>query len=155
MPVSLQLEPPIGFILRQTGAFRMALENLLPLWRKFEPTMEKIVEEQFDSQGHGAWPGLAESTIEQKAAHGYPLDPLVRTGALKDSFHALAMGAQQFVFGTEVPYAHWHQTGGYVAGRPPKRQEIPDPLPADERRKLEKDVVNYVNEAAARTFGAI
>ena len=155
MPVNLELQPPISFILKQTGAFRHALENLLPLWRRFEPTMDEIVEEQFDSHGHGAWPGLAESTLQQKAAHGFPLDPLIRTGTLKGSFEALAMGAEEFIYGTNVEYAHWHQDGGYVSGRPPQRQVIPEPLPAEPRRKLEKAVVDYVNDAARRTFGSI
>lgn len=153
MAVEMRLEPPVSFILRQSGRFRHELENLVPLWMRFESVLDQIEEEQFDTHGHGAWPGLAESTLEQKSRHGYPLDPLVRTGALKESFHALALGAQQFVYGTDVPYAHWHQDGGYVAGRPPQRKVID--ITVDQRRRLEVEMVGYVNVAAAETFGRI
>lgn len=155
MSVGIELRPPVGFILKQTGKFRRSLEDLLPLWARFNDTMDEIVQEQFSSHGHGAWPPLAESTLQQKGAHGFSSEPLVRTGTLLDSFHALTMAPQQFIYGTDVEYAHWHQDGGYVAGRPPQRQEIPDPIPAGQRQKLEQQTIRYVDEAAARTFGAI
>jgi phage gpG-like protein len=153
MPVEIQLEPPVGFILRQAAAFRRSLENLIPLWERFSDTLDEIEQEQFATHGHGAWPPLAESTIEQKSKHGFSLDPLIRTGTLEGSFHALTFGPVEFSYGTDVEYAHWHQDGGYVAGRPPQRKVID--LTTDDRRKLERDVVRYVDEAAARTFGRI
>jgi phage gpG-like protein len=150
MPVDVKLEPPISFIQRQAGAFRQDLENLVPLWDKFDDTLHEITEEQFSSHGHGAWPGLAESTIAQKSAHGFPLDPLIRTGSLKDSFDPLSKGPQSFIWGSEVEYAGYHQDG---TPRMPQRKVID--IRVEDRRRLEQDQVRYVNESAARTFGRI
>src|SRR5690242_17119804 len=83
--IRMELEPPISFILRQTGAFRDALLDLEVLWDLFKPIMESIEEQQFSSSGEGAWPGLADSTLAQKEKGGWPSDPLVRTGDLKAS----------------------------------------------------------------------
>lgn len=150
MPVEVRLEPPVSFILKQTGAFRHHLEDLVPLWELFEHTMDEITAEQFDTQGHGAWPGLAESTIQEKSAKGFPLDPLIRTGTLRDSFESLAKGPQSFIYGTNVGYAGYHQDG---TPRMPQRKVID--IRTEDRQKLERDMVLYVNAAAAETFGRI
>lgn len=157
--VEIVLQPPIEFILRQTGRFKAALLDFSDLWERFKPVMGEIEQEQFSTRGHGAWPPLAPSTLEQKARRGWPLDPLVRTTELRESLtdpnRAMHISGQEAWYGTDVEYAHWHQTGGYVAGRPPQRQVIPDPLPVDSRRKLETAMVSWINEIAARTFGRI
>ena len=150
MPVDIKLSPPVSFILRQSGAFRHDLENLMPLWDKFDNVLHEMTEEQFDSHGHGAWPGLAESTIQQKSAHGFPLDPLIRTGSLKDSFDPLAEGPQTFIWGSEVDYAGYHQEG---TPRMPQRKVID--VRTEDRRRLEQAMVQYVNDSAARTWGRI
>lgn len=149
--VTLQLVPPIEFILKQTGAFRHALEDLLPLWELFEPVMEEIETEQFDSEGHGAWPGLAESTLRYKDGGSI----LVRTGELKASLTgspAVQKSPKQMTYGSGVFYSTYHQTG---TPKMPQRQVIPDPFPPEDRQKLEAAMVTYVNLAARATFGRI
>lgn len=156
--VSIRLEPPVGFIMRQSGAFRRALENLVPLWERFERTLVSIEQERFDTRGYGDWPALAASTLAQKAAHGFPLDPLVRTGALRDSLtsfghdqSASQKGPQQFVWGTSVPYAQYHQEDG--TPRMPQRKVLE--IRTEDRRRLESDQVTWLNEQVRLTWGRV
>lgn len=158
MTVHLRLEPPVSFILRQSGAFRRELENLHPLWELFKPTMSRIERERFESEGHGEWPALADSTIRDRAIHGFGAGPILhRTGDLEDSLvdpnRAANVGRMQMTWGTNVSHAHWHQDGGTVAGRPPQRVILD--LRTEDRRMLERDQVRFINEAAARTWGRI
>lgn len=151
--VRIQLEPPIEFILRQAGAFRHALENLEPLWELFKPIMAEIEEEQFATEGHGEWPGLADSTLRYR--DGQPI--LQQTGALKaslvDPAQAAQTGPMSMSWGTDVGYAHWHQDGGTIAGRPPQRKVLD--VRVEDRRKLERAMVTWINVVAAETFGRI
>jgi phage gpG-like protein len=149
--VDVTIEPPISFIMRQSGAFRRKLADLIPLWRRFDPVLSQIEAEQFASDGHGAWPPLAASTLRQKARHGFPSSPLIRTGRLIGSFHTMSMSAQSFAWGTDVEYAHWHDDGGYVPGRPPQRKLID--IDTTARRRLEQETIGYLNDAAAETWG--
>jgi phage gpG-like protein len=145
--VTMQLVPPLSFILRQTGAFRAALMDLEPLWQMFRPIMEQIEQEQFATEGHGEWPPLAESTLRQKSGG----EMLVQTGELKGSF-SLTSSPKQAAWGTDVFYATFHQEG---TEKMPMRQVIPDPFRAEDRRKLEVAMVSYINAAARSTFGRI
>lgn len=153
MNVQLTLSPPVGFILRQSGAFRAALENLEPLWERFKPIMSAIEQEQFESHGHGQWPPLAASTLRYKTGG----DILVETGDLKSSLidpgRAAQTSAHEMIWGTDVAYAHFHQDGGSIAGRPPQRKVID--VQAEQRQRFEQATVQWVNEVAARTWGAI
>jgi phage gpG-like protein len=154
--VSIQIEPPIEFILQQTGRFQAALLDLEPLWELVKPVAASVEEDQFSSQGQGAWSPLAESTLARKEAGGWPMDPLVRTGDLKASLvdpgRAADTGPQHMVYGTDVGYAIFHQEG---TSRMPQRQLIPDPYRVEDRRKIESAMVAYVNAASRLTFGRI
>lgn len=154
--VTVQIEPPLEFILRQTGAFQAALLDLEPLWELVKPIAASVEEEQFATQGEGAWPALSESTLAEKEAGGWPADPLVRTGSLKDSLTdpglAADTGPRHMVYGTDVPYAIFHQEG---TSRMPQRQVVPDPYRVEDRRKVEAAMVTYINAAARETFGRI
>lgn len=159
--VNLRLSPPIEFIERQTGVFRERLRDLTPLWRRFSRTMAAIERERFASEGGGEWPPLAASTLLEKERLGFPAFPLIRTGelyqSLTDPSRAAAFSAQEMTYGTDVPYAKYHQgfrddSGAPTdPGRPPVRKVI-DITVAD-RRRLEVDMVTYVNEAARVAFG--
>src|SRR5215475_9439851 len=83
--VTIEIEPPLDFILRQTGEFQAALLDLESLWELVKPEVARMEEEQFSTQAHGTWPPLAETTIMIKERGGYPPDPLIRTGDLKAS----------------------------------------------------------------------
>jgi phage gpG-like protein len=152
--VDILLEPPIEFILRQTGRFRLALLDFTGLWELFKPVMADIEQQQFDTQGHGSWPPLAESTLRYKTG-----TMMRETDALYNSLvnadQAMHIEGPSAWYGTDVEYAHWHQTGGTIPGRPPIRQVIPDPLPVDARQKLETAQIVWINAVAAETFGRI
>jgi len=152
--------PPLKFVERQQGRFREVLEDLTGLWARFIPIVEAMELSWFESEGQGAWPPLAESTLRQKAAKGFSLAPL-RTDdraeslyrTLVDPQQAAQIGPRSLTWGTSVPYAGYHQDGGEIAGRPPQRQVIPDPLPLENRRQLEAATVSWLNEQAAIAFG--
>lgn len=145
--VRIRLEPPVGFILRQAGAFRSDLENLQPLWDRFKPIMTEIEEEQFATHGHGAWPPWSPNT----RVHGSDL--LVLTGALKGSLvdagaAVKSEGPTEMVWGTDVFYAGFHQSG---TEKMPQRMVID----VQDTTKFQMETVAWVNEVAARTWGAI
>jgi len=151
--VQIVLQPPVSFILRQSGAFRRALLDLTPLWGRFKTVMSEVEQERFDSQGYGDWPPLAASTLRRRG----PGPILVQTGQLRDSLVNPAQAAQTtrstMTWGTGVPYAHWHQDGGSIPGRPPQRVILD--IRTEDRRRLEQQMVGYVNDVAARTWGRI
>lgn len=156
--VQVTLHPPVSFILRQSGAFRRQLLNLTPLWDRFKPVMSQIQAERFDTEGHGEWPALADATLRDRARHGYGPGPILhREGNLRDSLvdpnRAAQTGPRHMTWGTNVDHAHWHQDGGTIPGRPPQRV-ILDIRPEDKRR-LEHQMVTWINQVAARTWGRI
>lgn len=150
--ISIQLRPPVEFILRQTGEFKRRLLHLQPLWDRFGEIMADVEEQQWSTGGGGAWPALAETSKPGPAL-------MVQSGALLDSLtdpgSALRTQSMSAEYGTRIEYAHWHQTGGTIPGRPPVRQVIPDPMPAESRQKLERAMVTFLNDVAADTFGRI
>ena len=160
--VTLVLQPPVEFILRQHGAFRRALEDLTGLWERFVPLVAAMEERWISSRGDGSWPDLAESTLASKQQRGFSLEPL-RTDdrpeslyrTLVDPQQAARIGPGSLIWETDVAYAHFHQDGGDVAGRPPQRQVIPDPIPLADRRTFEAATVSWLNEQAALAFGRL
>jgi len=156
--VSLTFRPPLEFILQQSGAFRRALLNLGPLWDRFKSEMSKIEEERFSSEGYGEWDALADSTLRERARLGFGAGPILqRTRNLMDSLVDPARAAQTTArtmsWGSDVSYAGFHQDGGSIAGRPPQRVVLE--IRAEDRRRLETQMVSWVNEVAARTWGRI
>ena len=152
--VSIKLHPPLSFIHSQARAFRRELENLSPLWDRFSDELVEIDQERFDTRGYGEWPALAASTLAQKAAHGFPLDPMIRTRALIESLtnegQAATKGPKQFIWGTSVEYAAYHQAG---TDRMPQRKVLE--IRTEDRRRLEHEMVSWLNESAAKTWGRI
>lgn len=156
--VSIVLSPPIEFILRQSGAFRRALLVLTPLWERFERVLSEVGKERFDSEGYGEWQGLAASTIDQRIRLGFGAGPILRrTGDLRDSLvdpaRASRKSPRTMTWASDSDYAGYHQDGGSIPGRPPQRVVLE--LRVEDRRRLETQMVSWVNEIAARTFGRI
>lgn len=147
--VQLVITPPLEFIGRQTTKVRKFLEDFDPLWDEIEPAMSKIEEEQFDTEGHGEWPELAWSTIIQKHALGYGGEKILhRTHDLRESLIdptiAADRGDKQLVWGSDVPYSGYHQSGTpKMPARPPIDIRVED------RQKLEAAVVFWLNAAVA------
>lgn len=160
--VDVQLSPPIEFIEEQHGRFRVALNDLTGLWRRFARTMAAIERDRFATEGHGDWPPLAPSTLIEKEREGFPWFPLIRTGRLYESLTdaelAMRMDPDTMTWGTDVPYAKYHQGFQDEAGaptepgRPPVRKVLD--LSVSDRRLLETDMVAWLNERARAAFGA-
>lgn len=150
------ISPSFEYIQGQLAKFRLGISDLSPLWDMFSPIMAGVEQRQFDEAGGGSWEPLAESTVVEKQQGGWPLDPLVRSGSLRDSLVNPGMaedrGPTHYSWGTDVPYARYHQEG---TRRMPQRQVIPDPIKVEDRRKFEGAMVTYVNQLAAGTFGNI
>lgn len=153
-PVEIRLEPPLSFIQAQSGAFRAALLDLQSLWSKFEDVMSAIGVERFESEGYGNWAPLADSTVRQKAAHSWPMNILERTGDLKASLsdpgRAAQTTPQSMTWGTDVPYAGYHQEG---TPKMPARPVLE--IRVEDRRRLEVAQVTWINEVARMTWGRI
>lgn len=104
-------------LISRLEVFLNRLQSRLSLVDRLSAVMVAHELEMFASHGFGAWPPLAESTIKQKQAAGYPPDPLIRTGSLKSSLispgSAKTIGAGDVImsWGTGVGYAKYHQDG--------------------------------------------
>lgn len=93
----------------------------IPGWTG-EVLLSKI-DELFDLQQNpwGApWAPLAPKTIHDKIVHGYPLDILVRTGAMRESL-TLSVEKDEAKITIDEP-AHFHQFG---TNRMPVREIFP------------------------------
>ena len=98
------------------------IKDIRPLAKPWDWRLRRNVERHFRGEGthKGGWASLAASTQIQRARMGYPSDHpiLVRTGDLKRSLisrshskHILTANRKFIEFGSEIPYALWHQTG--------------------------------------------
>jgi len=98
-------------------------------------------EKRFQSRGRGTWPPLKESTKESKARHNYDPRVMRATNALHRALTSPRARGQiderdtdEFRFGTDIPYARYHDTGQGVPQRklieltPAERQDISDAL---------------------------
>jgi phage gpG-like protein len=66
----------------------------------------------FSSQGAAIgeqWQRLSPYTVAQKARHGYPADPLVRTGKMQHSFTSFVASDQAVIYNT-ADYFKYHQS---------------------------------------------
>jgi len=123
----------LGMAVQEKGSLRAAFDleelgrrasDIRPLSYKVRTAFRQAEEARFDRQGPG-WPPLADSTKERKARQG--LDPRVMRAkqvlyrSLTSPRAALQVDRREqheMEFGTQVPYAHFHQTGTGVPRRP-------------------------------------
>lgn len=93
--------------------------DVSPAWEEFLNWWVTTNVEQFSSRGarwRTPWKPLAPRTVGEKRRAGYLSEPLVRTTRLRNSMtrRPLAVeriSATEVEAGTDVPYAHFHQTG--------------------------------------------
>jgi len=112
---------------------------------KVRTIVRQAQEQRFDSAGFGRWPALKQSTIENKARTNSDRRPLRKTGALYRSLTAARARGQvddrkrdSLAFGTNLPYARFHQQGKGV----PQRELESFPTRID--RELTRAMDEYV-----------
>ena len=106
---------------RKVGNLRGAIMRVLTEW-------DQVTKRNFDLSG-GAhkppqrWPGLAQSTLKQKAELGFSSKPLLRHGNLKRGW-VLRVGntRNSGIYRSTMPYAKYHHKGTSTI---PKRRFIP------------------------------
>jgi phage gpG-like protein len=149
--VSLQVE------VTQKGAGKAAL-NLhrlgerarqnRPAARKVDRVIARSEKDRFAKEGPG-WPDLAASTRARKEREGLPTEILRASGALYRSLteggsdHVDTWTPDEFRFGTEVPYAVYHDVGQGV----PKRKLIE--LTVSDRRRITEAIADWVVDGDA------
>ena len=85
------------------------------------PLVRKEVKRLFDSGGYFQWPALAPSTVARKGHSRILIDTrrLIRSVTLESSADkVIEITDNSLVFGTNVPYARYHEEG---TSRLPKR----------------------------------
>jgi phage gpG-like protein len=135
----------VKFTVEQKGAYEAAahLHRLGARGADIRPTQERVrgvylqsTERRFRSRGDGTWPPLQDSSRERKARAGVDPRPLRWTQALFESL-TLQSGPDQINqadptemrFGTDVPYARFHDRG---AGVP--RRKLIELRPAEQKQ---------------------
>lgn len=127
-----------------------------PAFAELLDHMKEQVSEQFESEGgrgSGGWAELKPETIEFKARMGYPLEILHRTLALKYSLTAkgnpdggvAAVTPNSLTYGTDIPYAIYHQKGAPRANLPVRK--VID-FTEEDRQTMMKTLQAYVIEQA-------
>jgi len=120
--------------------------DMRPALRLISDELRMAEDPWFRTKGEGAWLPLADITREYKAAHGFPSDPLVRTGALGYSLTSNSgtgavrkTGKDEMRFGTRIRYAKFHAIGGSIPYRKPV-------IPVDQHTR--KRMIDTIQEYA-------
>lgn len=99
-----------------------------PLRKSMDDVVIPAVKEQIGSQGSRSgqpYESLnADYEVEKVAAVGFAEPILVRSGEMLKTLTndtAYRVFRDHARYSPSSGYAHWHQTGGYVEGRPPQR----------------------------------
>lgn len=107
--------------------------------------------QQFETEGDWGgkkWAPLARVTLERKAALGFGNKLILeRTGKLREAFTELSSDFDVTTEGTSIVITISNTAGKYHQdGTPtmPKREIIPDPLPATFVRQLKNIVTGYM-----------
>lgn len=114
-------------------------KNLDGVMRAIAHDMVDRVEDNFETEGHGEWKGLAESTLRQRRRQGRGAKILQNTGDLAGSITA-DWGADFAEAYTNKEYAIYH-----VSKRPRRKIPLRDFLAID-MREVERDAVDMLTE---------
>jgi phage gpG-like protein len=131
---------------------RMRVENAKPAFDAIGDLLAEAETKQFETEGDygsGGWAALSPKYAAWKAKH-YPGKPILEaTGALRGSLTSRPFGVEEVsatraVFGTDIEYAAYHQTGTEkMPARPPMQ------LPEAERQKWIRLFQNYIVDGVA------
>jgi hypothetical protein len=148
---------------RRFARLEHRFSNYLPVMRgPVRQLVRRAIIQQYRTRGNYGgekWVELAESTIRRKqAAGGYSLGPLKFTRGLYESLTVLDHPERREVISKRgyrlrslrrsragFPIGAAHQTGT-EDGHVPRRQVIPDPMPASFMRELRSIIRGYLIE---------
>lgn len=100
--LSRRLEGLVAGVRDMTTPFRQSADMLVSTFSKdVFATRGGAIGEQ--------WQRLSPYTVAQKARHGYPADPLVRTGKMQGSFTSIVASDRAVIYNT-AGYFKYHQS---------------------------------------------
>jgi phage gpG-like protein len=140
--VSLEVDLDVSELESAIDRYGLKGKQLHDLGSSIAQMMLLAVEDNFESQGQGNWPGLSDETLRQRRASESPKmlqDSGVMVGSLQPRSELKGVGVEASV-STNVPYAGFHVGG---TGNMPAR----DFLDIDMARlsaKIEKLVFDVV-----------
>lgn len=120
-----------------------------PLRRSFYQTILPSVMARFENEGYGEWEELSKAYEKEKFAAGYGGKPILeRTGDGKRAIYRQQphITRDGLSWAPHSDYMHWHQSGGYVAGRPPQRTWLE--LDEDDEDQIEAIFQVWLDELA-------
>lgn len=134
---------------REFNRVKETIDDLTPVWKEVQQEFFDIEFEQFSSEGakgaSGKWkplsPKYEEIKLKKYGTIALIGGILYATGAMRESLTRHAkdtieeFGKQEAAFGTSLPYATYHQTGG---GRLPRRKVID--LSDEQKRRVQKRI---------------
>lgn len=136
---------------RQLSRFGDDVKDFSSFFRQVSERLQRASKELFDAQGRG-WAPLSPAYAEWKAKH-YPGKTILRrTDALYNSLagrgrgHVEEIHPLQMRWGTEIPYARFHQRG---TSKMPQRRVID--LVEREKVQIMKDLQYYVVKGFTRS----
>lgn len=161
-PVTITLEhnpAAIRELKKRIRGMRERSEDLSPAWEALLDWFADQNTQQFLTRGaryRDPWPPLAAATIAEKERLGYPLDPLVRTGRLRESLTRRPLAVELITpsrvsAGTDVDYAKHHQYGAPRANLPRRALFVPGQIRAEQAAT--SAVANYIIRGEQRVGG--
>jgi phage gpG-like protein len=120
-----------------------------PLRRSFNMVILPSIKARMENEGYGEWEDLTEEYLARKIADGYGGKPILeRTGKGKrDIFSTPPVVHQdEMMWAPDNDYMHWHQSGGYVEGRPPQRTWLE--LDVDDEEQIDGIFQTWLDELA-------
>lgn len=104
---------------RRLQAMKARAANMIPAWEELLRWWARENRKHFTTRGGRwltPWKPLSPRTIRWKRAHGYPADPLIRTGKMADQLTNRPLGFERLTpysvdAGTRLRRAYFHQSG--------------------------------------------
>lgn len=135
----VEIKINIGKALKNLEGLRIHLSRpqQTGLWRFLKLLFKSWIGATFEKsgarRGHARWKPLSPEYLAWKTSRHvgrrgntygpYASKPLIKTGHLQSNFKVLNQSEKRLSFGTQVPYAQYHQEGG-ERGRPPQREIV-------------------------------
>lgn len=132
---------------RRLEGLNAHIHDLTVPFRKSADMLVRVFSKDvFSSQGAAIgekWKRLSPYTVAQKARHGFPLDPLVRTGKMQRSFTSV-VASDQAVIRNTAEYFKYHQSR-LPRTRLPRRAMMG--LAENQKQQIVKIFQRYIQEA--------